>query len=43
MVHSLISDRLLEISKYRTLGPIGRKILIEQISMQADGYTVRMC
>ena len=42
MVHSLISDRLLEISKYITLDPIGRKILIDQTSMQADGYTVRM-
>lgn len=43
MVHSLISDRLLEISKYVTMDPIGHKILIDQTSLQADGYTVRMC
>lgn len=38
MVRSPISDRLLEISKYVSLDPIGRKILIDQTSMWADEY-----
>lgn len=29
MVHSLISDRLLELSKYVLLDPIGKRILID--------------
>lgn len=40
MVHSLISDRLLELSKYVLLDPIGRRILIDKSSMQTDGYQV---
>lgn len=40
MVHSLISDRLLEISKYVLLDPIGNSILIDKTAMQADGYCV---
>ena len=38
MVHSLISDRLLELSKYVLLDPIGKRILIDKSSMQTDGY-----
>ncbi len=33
MVHSLISDRLLELSKYVLLDPIGKRILIDKSSM----------
>ena len=40
MVHSLISDRLLELSKYVLLDPIGKRILIYKSSMQTDGYQV---
>jgi len=40
MVHSLISDRLLELSRYVLLDPIGKKILINKSSMQAEGYCV---
>ena len=40
MVHSLISDRLLELSKYVLLVPIGKRILIDKSSMQTDGYQV---
>ncbi len=42
MVHSLISDRLLELSKYVLLDPIGKRILIDKSSMQTDGYQVLM-
>lgn len=40
MVHSLISDRLLELSKYVLLDPINRRILVDKSSMQSDGYQV---
>lgn len=40
MVHSLISDRLMELSKYVLLDPIGKRILIDKSSMQTDGYQV---
>ena len=40
MVHSLISGRLLELSKYVLLDPIGKRILIDKSSMQTDGYQV---
>ena len=40
MVYSLISDRLLELSKYVLLDPIGKRILINKSSMQTDGYQV---
>ena len=40
MVYSLISDRLLELSKYVLLDPIGKRILIDKSSMQTDGYQV---
>jgi len=40
MVHSLISDRLLELSKYVLLDPISKRILVDKSSMQADGYQV---
>ena len=40
MVHSLISDWLLELSKYVLLDSIGKRILIDKSSMQTDGYQV---
>lgn len=40
MIHSLISDRLLELSRYVILDPISRRILVDKSSMQADGYQV---
>lgn len=40
MIHSLVSDRLLELSKYVLLDPISKKILIDKSSMQSDGYQV---
>lgn len=40
LVHSLINDRLLEMSKYITLDPVGRRIIVDRTTMQADGYQV---
>lgn len=40
LIHELISDRLLELSRYVTLETSSRKILIDKTSMAADGYTV---
>ena len=40
LVHELISDRLLELSRYVTLETSSRTILIDRTSMQADGYKV---
>ena len=38
LVHELISDRLLELSRYVTLETSRRTILIDKTSMIADGY-----
>ena len=40
LVHELISDRLLTLSRYITLDSSTRTILIDQTSMKADGYQV---
>lgn len=40
LVQTLISDRLLEMSKYITMDPVGRQIIVDKTSMQADGYRV---
>ena len=40
LVHELISDRLLTLSKYITLDSSTRTILIDQTSLSADGYQV---
>ena len=40
LIHSLISDRLLELSKYITMETMERKIIIDKTSMKNDGYTV---
>ncbi len=40
LVHELISDRLLTLSKYITLDSSTRTILIDQTSLFADGYQV---
>lgn len=40
MVHALISDRLLELSKYVLLDPISKRILVDKNAMQTDGYQV---
>ena len=34
------ADRLLELSKYVLLDPLGKRILIDKSSMQTDGYQV---
>ena len=39
LIHELISDRLLELSRYVTLETSSRKIFIDKTSMIADGYT----
>ncbi|MCR5746805.1 MAG: hypothetical protein K6G03_03785 [Lachnospiraceae bacterium] len=39
LIHELISDRLLELSRYVTLETSSRQILIDKTSMIADGYT----
>ena len=40
LVHELISDRLLTLSRYITLDSSTRTILIDQTSLTADGYQV---
>lgn len=40
LVHELISDRLLTLSRYITLDSSTRTILIDQTSLSADGYQV---
>ena len=40
LVHELISDRLMTLSRYITLDSSTRTILIDQTSLLADGYQV---
>ena len=40
LIHELISDRLLTLSRYITLDSATRTILIDQTSLTADGYQV---
>ena len=40
LVHELISDRLLTLSRYITLDSTTRTILIDQTSLTTDGYRV---
>lgn len=40
LIHNLISDRLLELSRYVTLEASNRTILIDKTSMASDGYKV---
>lgn len=40
LVHELVSDRLLTLSRYITLDSSTRTILIDQTSLSADGYQV---
>ncbi len=40
LIHELISDRLLELSKYVTLEAANRTILIDRTSMIAAGYKI---
>ena len=40
LVHELLSDRLLTLSKYITLDSSTRSILIDQTSLAADGYRI---
>jgi hypothetical protein len=40
LVHELISDRLLMLSRYIVLDSSTRTILIDQTSLSADGYSI---
>ena len=40
LVHELVSDRLLMLSKYIVLDSLARTIFIDQASLSADGYRV---
>lgn len=40
LIHELISDRLLTLSRYITLDSSTRTILIDQTSLSADGYQI---
>ena len=40
LIHTLISDRLLELSRYVTLDVERRTIMIDQTGMRSDGYNV---
>lgn len=43
MIRTLISDRLLEISRYVVIDPVNRSILVDKTSMLTDGYEVELC
>ena len=40
LVHELISDRLMMLSRYITLDSSSRTIMIDQSSLSADGYRI---
>lgn len=40
LVHELVSDRLLMLSKYVVLDSLARTVFIDQASLSADGYRV---
>lgn len=40
LVHELISDRLMMLSRYITLDSSSRTIMIDQTSLSADGYRI---
>ena len=40
LVKELLSDRLLEISRYITIDSLSRTILIDRTSLNANGYRV---
>ena len=42
LTKELISDRLLELSRYVILDPVSRKILVDSTMMATDGYQVVM-
>jgi len=42
LVHSLISDRLLVLSKYVLLDTVSKKIMIDRTTMISDGYQIIM-
>ncbi len=42
LIHTLISDRLLELSKYVILDVENRRILVDRTCMEEDGYLVEM-
>ena len=40
LIHELIGDRLLELTKYITIDSISKSIIIDQTSLRNDGYNV---
>lgn len=40
LIHELIGDRLLELSKYISINSISRTLIIDQTSLFRDGYQV---
>lgn len=40
LIHDLMGDRLLELTRYITMSSSGRTVVVDQSSMKADGYTV---
>ncbi len=40
LVHDLMGDRLLELTRYITMSSSDRIVVVDQSSMKADGYTV---
>lgn len=42
IIKDLISDRLLELSKYVILDSLERTIIVDRTSMMADGYNVKI-
>ena len=40
LIHELIGDRLLELTKYITIDSVSKSIIIDQTSLRNDGYNV---
>ena len=40
LIHELIGDRLLELTKYITIDSISKSIIIDQTALRNDGYNV---
>ncbi|WMJ77201.1 MULTISPECIES: hypothetical protein [unclassified Sedimentibacter] len=42
LIHDLLGDRLLELSRYITLESSSRSMIIDQTSLKRDGYQISM-
>lgn len=42
LIHQLIGDRLLELSRYVKMDPLSKRIIVDRTSLTADGYQLLM-